>query len=299
MRGWRAGCGACSLEAMSERWPVLALAAGRRDLDRRRSATRGRSRCGSRSWSRRCGHDRRLRGERAVVAMAHADRSRGWVAVLLVDLGPWALLHLPRGDTAAFYPVFGDRERCAARRRRRVGPWRASGEDLAVYPSLLSGLWASTKCAPANPLAPRDYARVLYSRVRLLAGATVVRSRSATSGIRCSTSSTCALLVSYSTPPGGARLPSGAADARSHRCRGARHLSPATQRRRAAAYLPADRSGRDPRRSDRRLGGAHARSAPGGAVQDEVGGLAAGGAPLRTRARWRSSPGAPDVSRCA
>ena len=42
------------------------------------------------------------------------------------------------------------------------GPWRTSGEDLAVYPSLLS-VYGLDEARPHNPLAPRDYVRVLYS----------------------------------------------------------------------------------------------------------------------------------------
>lgn len=84
------------------------------------------------------------------------------VAVLLVDLGPWALLQLPRGDTAAFYPVTSAVEMLRREAAAPGGPWRTSGEDLAVYPSLLS-VYGLDEVRPHNPLAPRDYARVLYT----------------------------------------------------------------------------------------------------------------------------------------
>ena len=269
-RAWRARWGgACSLAAV-----VLATRVAGRVCwrccrsPRSRSAPihdRARSRCGSRSWPWRCGRDRR-RGR----ARRRGDGSRRsescWSPILLVDLGPWALLHLPRGDTAAFYPVTSAIEKLRREAAAPGGPWRSAGEDLAVYPSLLS-VYGLDEVRPHNPLAPRDYARVLYTAF----GFSPARRYFSPLGNLGHP------LLDFLNvrapgvvldPPGGARLPSGAADARSHRCRGARHLSSAAQRRRAAADLPADRSGRHPRRSDRRLGGAHARSAPGGAVRE-------------------------------
>ena len=70
------------------------------------------------------------------------------VAVLLCDLGPWALLHLPRGDTAAFYPVTPAIE--TLRREAAVpgGPWRTSGEMEVTSPF---HVWPSTRISAAVP----------------------------------------------------------------------------------------------------------------------------------------------------
>jgi Bacterial membrane protein YfhO len=81
-------------------------------------------------------------------------------SVLVADLAPWALYLLPRGDTASFYP---QTPAIATLRREAAapgGPWRATGEDLAVYPSLLP-VYGLDEPRPHNPLAARDYARVL------------------------------------------------------------------------------------------------------------------------------------------
>ena len=81
-------------------------------------------------------------------------------AVLAVDLAPWALLLLPRGDTAAFYPATPAIERLRRETAAPGGPWRTTGEDLAVYPSLLP-VYGLDEMRPHNPLAPRDQAGVL------------------------------------------------------------------------------------------------------------------------------------------
>ncbi|HVR30439.1 MAG TPA: hypothetical protein VMS86_13010 [Thermoanaerobaculia bacterium] len=81
-------------------------------------------------------------------------------AVLIADLAPWAHLLLPRGNTAAFYPATPAIERLRREAAAPGGPWRATGEDLAVYPSLLA-VYGLDEPRPHNPLAPRDYARVL------------------------------------------------------------------------------------------------------------------------------------------
>ena len=80
-------------------------------------------------------------------------------AVLLADLVPWGLLLLPAGDTAAFYP--DTRATRMLQREASVGgPWRSVGEDLAVYPSLLT-VYGLDEVRSHNPLAPRSYLRVL------------------------------------------------------------------------------------------------------------------------------------------
>jgi hypothetical protein len=102
----------------------------------------------------------------ALAAAALLARSRRLIAatllaaVLLADLAPWAILLLPRGDTFSFYPVTAAIETLRRESSSAGGPWRVTGEDLATYPSLLP-VYGLDEVRPHNPLAPRDYARVL------------------------------------------------------------------------------------------------------------------------------------------
>ena len=131
----------------------------------------------------------------SAIAACGGDRGSGHAApaalvagVLLVDLGPWALLQLPRGDTAAFYPATAAIETAAPETAAPGGPWRAAGEDLAVYPSLLPST-ASTSCARTTRWRRAPSSRP-YRRVRLLPGAPLLRPARRTSITRCSTPST-------------------------------------------------------------------------------------------------------------
>jgi hypothetical protein len=78
--------------------------------------------------------------------------------VLLLDLVPWAHDLLPSGQPGLFYPPSRLLE--AARRETAGGPWRAVGEDFAVFPSLLP-VYGVAEARPHNPLAPEPYLRTL------------------------------------------------------------------------------------------------------------------------------------------
>jgi hypothetical protein len=85
--------------------------------------------------------------------------SLGLALVLLLDLVPWAQGMLPAGQTALFYPPSRLLE--AARRETAAGgPWRAAGEDYALFPSLLP-VYGVAEARPHNPLAPVAYLRTL------------------------------------------------------------------------------------------------------------------------------------------
>lgn len=74
---------------------------------------------------------------------------------LLLDLVPWARSHLPTGHPAFFFP----RPPLIARVQQEVekgGPWRAVGEDHAIYSSLLP-VYGVADVRPHNPLAPTAY----------------------------------------------------------------------------------------------------------------------------------------------
>jgi uncharacterized protein YbdZ (MbtH family) len=76
-------------------------------------------------------------------------------AALLLDLVPWAWCVLPSGNPAFFYPrtdFLADLQREAA----QGGPWRATGEDFAIYPCLLP-VYGIAEIRPHNPLAPKAY----------------------------------------------------------------------------------------------------------------------------------------------
>ena len=98
----------------------------------------------------------------AGAALLGSFRPRWGMAVfalaLLLDLVPWAQSQLPRGQTALFYPP--SRLLDAARRETGSGPWRAVGEDFALFPSLLP-VYGVAEVRPHNPLAPVPYLRTL------------------------------------------------------------------------------------------------------------------------------------------
>lgn len=78
---------------------------------------------------------------------------------LLFDQVPWAWSLLPAGHTALFYPQSAFLENL---RQKGVegGPWRAVGENYAIFPSLLP-VYGIAEVRPHNPLAPMPYLRVL------------------------------------------------------------------------------------------------------------------------------------------
>lgn len=94
-------------------------------------------------------------------------RFRAWGAALLgtallLDLGPWARSHLPTGHPGLFYPSTGfiallQRE---AAPRSGNGPWRVSGEQQTLFPSLLA-VYGVADVRPHNPLAPMPYLETL------------------------------------------------------------------------------------------------------------------------------------------
>ncbi|HBL31143.1 MAG TPA: hypothetical protein DD490_30320, partial [Acidobacteria bacterium] len=80
-------------------------------------------------------------------------------AALLLDLVPWSHSLLPSGNPGYFFPPLPAFDRL----RQEVeadGPWRAVGEDYAVYPSLLA-VYGVADIRPHNPLAPMTYLRDL------------------------------------------------------------------------------------------------------------------------------------------
>lgn len=78
---------------------------------------------------------------------------------LLLDQVPWARSLLPTSHTALFYPPSALLEDLR-QKSAEEGPWRAVGENCAVYPSLLS-VYGIADVRPHNPLAPMPYLRVL------------------------------------------------------------------------------------------------------------------------------------------
>jgi hypothetical protein len=84
-------------------------------------------------------------------------------AALLLDLVPWAQSVLPSGNPALFYPttpLLAQLEREASQSVSQAGPWRAVGEDFALYPSLLP-VYGVAEIRPHNPLAPMTYLQEL------------------------------------------------------------------------------------------------------------------------------------------
>jgi hypothetical protein len=78
---------------------------------------------------------------------------------LFLDLVPWAQSVLPNGNPSLFYP----RTPLLAQLQHHVsqgGPWRAVGEDLALYSSLLP-VYGIADIRPHNPLAPMSYLKAL------------------------------------------------------------------------------------------------------------------------------------------
>lgn len=97
------------------------------------------------------------------VRPVHAARRHRWGAALLVaalalDLVPWALRTLPRGQGGLFFPPNPLTARLAA--ETRGGPWRAVGLDKLLYPGLLS-VYGVADVRANNVLAPADYLGVL------------------------------------------------------------------------------------------------------------------------------------------
>lgn len=78
---------------------------------------------------------------------------------LLLDLVPWAWSHLPTGQTAYFYPRSPLLDQLQSE-VSKDGPWRAVGEDYAVYSSLLP-VYGIADIRPHNPLAPMAYLKDL------------------------------------------------------------------------------------------------------------------------------------------
>jgi len=76
-------------------------------------------------------------------------------AALLLDLVPWAWSLLPAGNPGFFYPPSPYFTRLH-QETERDGPWRAVGEDFAMYPSLLA-VYGVADVRPHNPLAPMTY----------------------------------------------------------------------------------------------------------------------------------------------
>ena len=230
--GGRARSASSSCAAGCRRWSVLALAAVARAVDPRRSR-----RGAVASWL--C--DRRLvAAPRSVARRRPRAAAVALAAILLADLAPWALLHLPRGDTAAFYPVDAGDRGAAARSggagrslaRDRRGP---RGLSVAAVRSTASTSCArtirwrrATTRACSTPRSGSRRARRYFSPLARPRSSAARLPQRAQRGV-------------VLDAPGRARLPAGAADPRAHRCRRARHLPPAAQPRRAAADLRADR----------------------------------------------------------
>ncbi|HXT20898.1 MAG TPA: YfhO family protein, partial [Thermoanaerobaculia bacterium] len=80
-------------------------------------------------------------------------------AVLLFDLVPWGRPQLPAADPVSFYPRTPTI--VALANEARGGPWRVVGEDLLVYPSLLT-VYGLAEARTHNPLAPREQLAVLH-----------------------------------------------------------------------------------------------------------------------------------------
>jgi hypothetical protein len=78
---------------------------------------------------------------------------------LLLDLVPWSQSQLPAGQVAFFYPPSKLLE-TARRETTTGGPWRAVGEDFAVFPCLLP-VYGVAEVRPHNPLAPMPQVRGL------------------------------------------------------------------------------------------------------------------------------------------
>jgi hypothetical protein len=98
----------------------------------------------------------------AAAALA-ARRRRSWgaallVAALILDLAPWSLRLLPRGQGGLFYPPNALTARLAA--ETAGGPWRVVGLDKLLYPSLLP-VYGLADIRPNNVMAPEAYLEVL------------------------------------------------------------------------------------------------------------------------------------------
>jgi hypothetical protein len=98
----------------------------------------------------------------AAAALLGPVRSR-WAAaglglVVLLDLVPWARSLQPANSAAFFYPPSALLE--TVRGETAGGPWRAVGEDYALFPSLLA-VYGIADIRPHNPLAPVAQLRTL------------------------------------------------------------------------------------------------------------------------------------------
>lgn len=81
-------------------------------------------------------------------------------AVLLLDLVPWSRSLLPRGHPHLFYPRSAFLDRVIQEAGAPGGPWRATGADRLLYPSLLP-VYGVAELRPHNPLVPMASVRVL------------------------------------------------------------------------------------------------------------------------------------------
>jgi len=74
--------------------------------------------------------------------------------MLCFDLVAWDWRILPRGSREHFYPETRFMERVRAEESAEPGAYRAVGQDLLVYPSLLT-VYGAADPRPYNPLAPK------------------------------------------------------------------------------------------------------------------------------------------------
>lgn len=81
-------------------------------------------------------------------------------AALLLDLGSWGRAVLPRGEARHFYPATAFVELVQREMAAPGGPWRATGQDLLVYPSLLP-VYGIAEPRPHNPLVPQTQVEIL------------------------------------------------------------------------------------------------------------------------------------------
>ncbi|MCZ7652479.1 MAG: YfhO family protein [Thermoanaerobaculia bacterium] len=100
-----------------------------------------------------------------LLAAALAGRHRraasaALAAALLLDLGSWGRAVLPRGEVRHFYPATAFVARLQEEVAAPGGPWRATGHDFLVYPSLLP-VYGIAEIRPHNPLAPQELVEVL------------------------------------------------------------------------------------------------------------------------------------------
>ena len=89
-------------------------------------------------------------------------RAAAWLAaaVALLDLAPFSWRLLPRGEREQFLPATSFMARMSDELAAPGGPWRATGQDLLVFPSLLPA-YGIAELRPHDPLVPHRQIEVL------------------------------------------------------------------------------------------------------------------------------------------